>query len=275
MAFESENVGVNFKSRMPIFDSDASIQEAIKVYHFGVNNFSGGVIPRDSIEGHLSAISASVVANANAIVNLGTTYIEEMSLTADPNEIYPQASNVVPLTIKGVANQSAPLQRWVNSSNTPQSVIFNDGGLSVQGYATVGSVPSSSPTATALNITIASASNKGVVVKAAGSQTGNLQEWQNSSASVLARVDNVGKIYSNNSEVVNLADSQTILNKTLTSPTINTASINGGTISNATSITLTGAQNNSARARNIIFSTLAPSPSEGNNGDLWVRYVLN
>lgn len=273
MAFESDSVGVNFKSRMPIFDSDASIQEAIKVYHFGVDNFSGGTIPRDSIEGHLSAISASVVANTDAIVNLGTTYIEEMSLTADPNEIYPQASNVIPLTIKGAANQSAPLQRWVNSSNTPQSVIFNDGGLSVQGYATVGSVSSSSPTTTALNITIASASNKGVVVKAAGSQTGNLQEWQNSSASVLARVDNVGKIYSNNSEVVNLADSQTILNKTLTSPTINTALISGGTISNATSITLTGAQNNSARARNIIFSTLTPTSGEGSNGDLWVKYV--
>lgn len=273
MAFESENVGVNFKSRMPIFDSDASIQEAIKVYHFGVNNFSGGVIPRDSIEGHLSAISASVVANANAIVNLGTTYIEEKSSIADPNEIYAESQNVVPLTIKAAINQIVPLQRWVNSSNTPQATIFNDGGLSAQGYVTIGSVPVSSPTTTALKITVASASNKGVVVEAAALQTGNLQEWQNSSASVLARVDNVGKIYSNNSEVVNLVDSQTILNKTLTSPTINTASISGGTISNATSITLTGVQNNSARARNIIFSTLTPTSAEGSNGDLWVKYV--
>lgn len=219
MAFESENVGVNFRSRMPTFDSDASIQEAIKVYHFGVNNFSGGTIPRDSIEGHLSAISASVVANTNSIASLGTTYIEEISSLADPNEIYPQASNVVPLTIKGAANQSAPLQRWVNSSNTPQSVIFNDGGLSAQGYVTVGSVPSSSPTATALNITIASAAHKGIVVRSAASQTGNLQEWQNSSASVLARVDNLGNIYSKNVEVVTLSEYQTLTNKNFVSPT--------------------------------------------------------
>jgi hypothetical protein len=273
MSFESENVGEVFRSRMPTFDSDASIQEAIKVYHFGVNDFSGGVIPRDSIEGHLSAISASVVANANAIINLGTTFIEEMSLTDDPNEIYPQTSNVVPLTIKGAVNQVVPLQRWVNSSNTPQAVIFNDGSISAQGYATVGSVPGSSPTTTALNVTIASATNKGVVVRAAASQTGNLQEWQNSSESVLARVDNVGKIYSNNSEVVNLIDSQTILNKTLTSPTINSPSVIGGTISSATSITLTGPQNNAARARNIIFSTISPTPEQGSNGDLWVKYV--
>jgi hypothetical protein len=273
MAFESENVGEVFRSRMPTFDSDASIQEAIKVYHFGVDDFSGGAIPRDSIEGHLSAISASVVANANAIINLGTTYIEEMSSSSDPNEIYSQTSTVIPITIKGAVNQSVPLQRWVNSSNTPQAVLFNDGGLSAQGYITVGSVPISSPATTALSVTISDASNKGIVVKGSGSQSGNLQEWQNSSASVLAKVDSVGKIYSNNSEVVNLVDTQTILNKTLTSPTINTASITGGTVNGATSITITGSQDNSARARNIIFSTISPTPEQGSNGDLWVKYV--
>jgi hypothetical protein len=273
MAFESENVGVNFVSKMPTFDSDASIQEAIRVYHFGVDNYTTGTIPRNSIEGHLSDISASVVANTNAIVNLGTTYIEEKSSIDDPNEIYAENGTVVPLTIKGGLNQSVPLQRWINSGSSSQAILFNDGGLSVRGYATVGSSPASSPTTTALNITITGASNKGVVVKAAASQTGNLQEWQNSSASVLARVDNIGKIYSNNSEVVNLVDSQTILNKTLTSPTINTALISGGTINNATSITITGQQDNSARARNIIFSTTSPTPEQGSNGDLWVKYV--
>jgi hypothetical protein len=230
MAFESEELGVNFRSRMPTLDSDASIQEAIKVYHFGVNNYSGQAIPRDSIEGHLSAISASVVANTNTIANLGTTYIEEISSAANPNEISAQTQNVVPLTIKGAINQIASLQRWVNSSNTPQVIIFNDGSLSVQGYATVGSIPASSPQTIALNINIANPSHRGLIIRSSGSQTANLQEWQNSSASVMARVDSFGKIYSNNGltgtntdEVTTISGTQIITNKTLTSPTINNA----------------------------------------------------
>lgn len=280
MAFESEELGLNFRSKMPTFDSDASIQEAIKVYHYGVDDYTGQTIPRDSIEGHLTAISASVVANTNSIVNLGTIYVEEMSSVADPNEIYAQTQNVVPLTIKAAANQIVPLQRWVNSSNTPQAVIFNDGGISVQGYATIGSVPASTPATIALNITIADPSHRGIIVRSSGSQTANLQEWQNSSASVMARVDSFGKIYSNNGltgtntdEVTTISGTQTLTNKTLTSPIINTANFTGGTINNATSITLTGSQDNTARARNIIFSTSNPTPEQGSNGDLWVKYV--
>lgn len=45
----------------------------------------------------------------------------------------------------------------------------------------------------------------------------------------------------------------------------------GGTITNATSITLTGAQPLSARVRNITAST--SDPAGGNDGDIWIKYV--
>lgn len=45
----------------------------------------------------------------------------------------------------------------------------------------------------------------------------------------------------------------------------------GGTITNATSITLTGAQPLSARVRNITAST--SDPTGGNDGDIWIKYV--
>lgn len=265
MAFESEELGLNFRSKMPTFDSDASIQEAIKVYHYGVNNYSGQTIPRDSIEGHLTAISASVIANTNTIANLGTTYVEEMSSVADPNEIYAQTQNVVPLTIKAAANQIVPLQRWVNSSNTPQAVIFNDGGISVQGYATVGSISPSSPTEIALRVDIANPSHRGIVVRSSGSQTANLQEWQNSSASVVARVDSFGKIYSNNGltgtnvdEVATASGTQTLTNKTLTSPTINNAFFSAPTEKiTISALASSGVLNYNVLDQTVLYYTLA------------------
>jgi hypothetical protein len=40
------------------------------------------------------------------------------------------------------------------------------------------------------------AANKGLIVKGAASQSANLQEWQNSAGTVLAKVNSAGQIYS-------------------------------------------------------------------------------
>lgn len=56
-----------------------------------------------------------------------------------------------------------------------------------------------------------------------------------------------------------------------TSPSISSPAITGGTISNATSITVTGAQTlASYRVRNMYVSTT--DPGTGNDGDIWLKY---
>lgn len=56
-----------------------------------------------------------------------------------------------------------------------------------------------------------------------------------------------------------------------TSPSISSPTITGGTISNATSITVTGAQTLAAyRVRNMYVSTT--DPGSGNDGDIWLKY---
>lgn len=56
-----------------------------------------------------------------------------------------------------------------------------------------------------------------------------------------------------------------------TSPSISSPTITGGTISNATSITVTGAQTLAAyRVRNMYVSTT--DPGTGNDGDIWLKY---
>ena len=54
---------------------------------------------------------------------------------------------------------------------------------------------SGTPTASALTTFIArTATTTPIVVKGAASQTGGLQEWQNSSATILATISNIGNM---------------------------------------------------------------------------------
>lgn len=76
---------------------------------------------------------------------------------------------------------------------------------------------------------------KGLVIKAASSQTANLLEFQDSSSTVLARVTSAGVLEIGGSNAVTLSASQTLTNKTITF-TDNTLT---GVASTSTSQTLT------------------------------------
>jgi hypothetical protein len=260
----SQPIGLNFRTRIPTFSDDASIEEALKLYHYGVDNYSSQAIPENSIEGHFTSLNNRVSATEFSISQLSENFIEEVSSSSSPNEIVPENLSTVPLTIKGVASQTAPLQRWQSSSSVNLATLFSNGGASFANYVSIGDITQT--VSNVLNIRVGNSSHIGIVVRAASGQSANLQEWQNASGSVLARVNNTGTIFSNNVQVVTLTETQTLTNKTLTSPTIN-----GGTISGASSITLSGPQGNSSTVRNITFST--SDPSGGMDGDLWVKYI--
>jgi len=98
-----------------------------------------------------------------------------------------------------------------------------------------------------------------------------------------AHVNAASGVHGISGSVVGTTDTQTLTNKTLTSPTITNGNISGsltgnitmtgGSISGATSISVTGNQDlDSYRARNTYVSTDAPTAGTGNNGDLWVQY---
>lgn len=64
-----------------------------------------------------------------------------------------------------------------------------------------------------------------LTISGASVQTANLQQWKTSDLVVAAKVDNVGKLYSFNGtiadEVITLSSTQTMTNKTLSSPVLN------------------------------------------------------
>jgi len=186
----SQSVGYQYKSRISTFSDDASIQEALRVYHYGVDNYTTQQIPDDSIEGNFRILHNDVTTINSTISGLTGTYVEQVSLTATPNILTSQATTTIPITIRAITSQTAPLQQWQNSSSVNVGSIGVGGNINIAGYITVGSTTQS--TTTGVSVVIGNPSHKGVVVKAQASQTANIQEWQNSSGTVLSNINSSG-----------------------------------------------------------------------------------
>lgn len=79
--------------------------------------------------------------------------------------------------------------------------------------------------------------------------------------------------------LVTLSGAQTLHDKTLTAPIVNDPAVDGGTLTGsavleATKVTLAGAQTEAEfRAREIILSTGDPTPADGEDGAVWIKYV--
>lgn len=202
----SQPIGTNVVTKIPQFSDDASIEEALKVYHYGIDNYtSQPIVNNVGIEGTIKKIKEDIAANSSAVSALGTTYIRQISASVTPNVISPQTTTTVPLTIKGTGVQTGNLQQWQNSSETNLAVIFSDGSSSFSGYIAAGTNFRS--TTTAADIRIINASHKGITVRAFSSQTGNLQEWQNSSGTAMSWVSENGTLYSKGDQVSTIAES--------------------------------------------------------------------
>jgi len=216
----SQPVGFQYKSRIPTLSDDATIVEALKVYHYGVDDYSTEPIPDDSIEGNFRTFGTAITALQSAVSGLGTTYVEQVSLTATPNVITGQSTTTTPLTIRSIASQTSPLQQWQNSSSVNVGSVGASGNMNLAGYLTIGTTTQS--TTIGLNVVTGNAAHNGIVVKAQTSQTANIQEWQNSGGTAMAWVDKDGKVFSNGIQTSTITGVETLTNKTLTSPVITT-----------------------------------------------------
>jgi hypothetical protein len=179
----SQEIGNNYKSLIPTLSDEATIVEAFQFYHYGVDPYTGTVNPTKSIEGHLSAINVradglntrltsaegNIVSIQNTINNtLPTVYVEQVSLTLNPNVISPQTSATIPLAITGVSGQIANLQEWRNNTGTVLSSVNSSGKFFIRETVTVNGI---------------------------SGQTSNLQEWKNNGGTNLSWVDKDGKFW--------------------------------------------------------------------------------
>ena len=200
----SQTVGQTFKSRIPTLGDDASIEEALRVYHYGVDNYSVQPIPNDSIEGNFRTLDNRIDTIESTLSSGFTEYLRRQSQASAPNIITGETSVTIPITVRAIASQSVPLQRWEDSSSSYVAAISTAGSLSIKGYLSVGSPTASFSSTTSLIVNVISSNHKGIIVKSSSGQNDNLQEWQNSSSQPMSWVDNHGTIFSNGSEVVTL-----------------------------------------------------------------------
>lgn len=127
--------------------------------------------------------SAQNTTNDVRYARLGATN----AFTVGGHTITNAAAAVVPLTIQAVTGQTASLTEWKNSAGNVAAQITSYGAarfadLRINTTSFLGT----------LAVAAGSATTVGAVIRGAASQTANLTEWQNSSGTILGRVDSVG-----------------------------------------------------------------------------------
>ena len=97
----------------------------------------------------------------------------------------------IPLTVKGAASQTANLQEWQNSAGTVLAAIEPTGSFYGSSITSYGILTSNS----SFRVNNASASTVAAIIKGAASQTADLQQWQNSTGTAIAKVDASGAMF--------------------------------------------------------------------------------
>ena len=92
----SQLIGQNFKTRIPQFSDDASIEEALKVYHYGVDNYTVEPIPDDSIEGNFRNLDSRLDSVEALVSGIEGGLVKFVSQSAAPNVITGQTNTTIP-----------------------------------------------------------------------------------------------------------------------------------------------------------------------------------
>jgi hypothetical protein len=97
------------------------------------------------------------------------------------------------IIIRAVSSQTADLQQWQGAAGTVITSL-SPGGT----FSTSGRLVSNGSSGARLDISTAGAATVGAVIRGVASQTANLQEWQNSAGTIVARIGSTGEISTNN-----------------------------------------------------------------------------
>jgi hypothetical protein len=155
------------------------------------------------------------------------------------------------LIVKGVASQTADLQQWQNSAGTVMVAVTSAGavkvGTSISGVFTINNVINGG------SIVLA--------VRGASGQSADLQQWQDSAGTVLAKVDTAGRI------ITTLGTQTPLLYDT--GGTL--AAINFGSTRNVGLFSLTGSFGGGGAVLGIANASTVPSTNPSGGGILYVE----
>jgi hypothetical protein len=128
----------------------------------------------------------SLVYNTGSLGAKTIAYADSTNWTPISTTFTNATTTVVPLTVKGAASQTANLQEWQNSAGSILALVSAFGSGAFGGNNALSS---------SLGVqTAGSATQIGITVRGATSQTANLQQWQNSAATTLTAITSAGAL---------------------------------------------------------------------------------
>ncbi len=152
-------------------------------------------------EWHSSDGTARATLRSSGALNLGTL------ITGTQLSVIPFSNTTIGIVVRGAASQTANLMEWQNSSGTVLAKINADGGANFSGtnvdirdgsgnFTIRNAGTTAYFTNSSLLVGTGYSAGIGVIIRGNGSQTADLQQWQDSAGTVLAKVDTYGYLTS-------------------------------------------------------------------------------
>lgn len=129
------------------------------------------------------------------------------------------STSSTPLTIQSAASQTSNLQEFKDSSGGLLGAIGSNGIQSWGPNGLSGTFISAGSGRMHIQTTATGASNPVLTVRGAASQSGNLQQWENSAGTILTYIKNTGGIYSTQPNEANVFGGATSLGAILSTYT--------------------------------------------------------
>jgi hypothetical protein len=151
--------------------------------------FSGQTANLQEWQGSGGGILANVSAGGSFVSQSGRL-IAGGAVTGARVDVNTASATQVGIGVRGAASQTANLQEWQNSSGTVLGAVTSSGTI-----YNIGNIATGTSTALGrLTSLVVTPTVVGAVIRGAASQSANLQEWQNSAGSVLARIGSDGTL---------------------------------------------------------------------------------
>jgi hypothetical protein len=161
----------------------------------------GNILSRVGADGRFYSTQIDV-AHVNASSQIRGTYEVYAGAAGPLGALSAKSwvSNIITIVARGAASQTADLQQWQSSAGTVLASIDPNGQLRTPQILNTASFNNSrlQMTNTGALLDVGVASNVVLRVRGATSQTADLQQWQNSSGTVLAKIDKDGNFTANN-----------------------------------------------------------------------------
>ena len=136
--------------------------------------------------GDLFSVDSSGNLRSPALINITTFNNSRLQMQSTGVLVDTQIATNLPLAVRGASGQTENMQVWQNSAGSNLARISQNGSIGTNANLSVGNTGITNTNQ--FQVTATAATQIGAVIRAAASQSSDIQQWQNSAGSVLGRI---------------------------------------------------------------------------------------